>query len=69
MRQSANSPGCFFVVKTIFHTITKGGNYFAKSRIAVVGFGNVGREVLPALKESPDMEGRNSCQDPKNRLN
>lgn len=27
-----------------------------KSRIAVVGFGNVGREVLPALKESPDME-------------
>ncbi len=27
-----------------------------KSRIAVVGFGNVGSEVLPALKESPDME-------------
>ena len=27
-----------------------------KSRVAVVGFGNVGREVLPALKESPDME-------------
>lgn len=27
-----------------------------KSRIAIIGFGNVGREVLPALKESPDME-------------
>lgn len=27
-----------------------------KSRIAIVGFGNVGSEVLPALKESPDME-------------
>ncbi|AEE90546.1 Meso-diaminopimelate D-dehydrogenase [Tepidanaerobacter acetatoxydans Re1] len=28
----------------------------SKSRIAVVGFGNVGREVVPAIKESPDME-------------
>jgi diaminopimelate dehydrogenase len=28
----------------------------SKTRIAVVGFGNVGREVLPAVKESPDME-------------
>ncbi|NLU09661.1 MAG: diaminopimelate dehydrogenase [Tepidanaerobacter acetatoxydans] len=28
----------------------------SKSRIAVVGFGNVGREVVPAVKESPDME-------------
>ncbi len=28
----------------------------SKSRIAVVGYGNVGREVVPAVKESPDME-------------
>lgn len=28
----------------------------SKSRIAVVGYGNVGREVVPAVRESPDME-------------
>ncbi|MDD4570119.1 MAG: diaminopimelate dehydrogenase [Tepidanaerobacteraceae bacterium] len=27
-----------------------------KFRVAVVGFGNVGRQVVPAIKESPDME-------------
>lgn len=27
-----------------------------KTRVAIVGFGNVGREAVPALKESPDME-------------
>lgn len=27
-----------------------------KIRVAIVGFGNVGREVLPAVEESPDME-------------
>ncbi|HHU70338.1 MAG TPA: diaminopimelate dehydrogenase [Thermoanaerobacterales bacterium] len=27
-----------------------------KAKVAVVGFGNVGREVLPAIMESPDME-------------
>jgi len=27
-----------------------------KSRVAVVGFGNVGREVVPAVLESPDLE-------------
>jgi diaminopimelate dehydrogenase len=27
-----------------------------KTRVAIVGFGNVGREAVPSLKESPDME-------------